>query len=221
MASVLVSCACAPDLVPASDRLFRLIEPQPLILFGPDFDAATYWRKYIEDRARDIDCRALSASQMARLAELRDFSFRIPLGETVSFADGKNSKYLSKGWSAAAPWGRWSEGDTSYMEFDISSSLGSELELLIDGHAFLTDRHPLQVIHVAVNDRPPTQLRYDRQSNESTHVILLPWKLLSESGLVSIVFQFEALTSPAEQGLFGDVRLFGLALYSVKLVERK
>ncbi|MCL7420744.1 MAG: GtrA family protein [Methylobacter sp.] len=137
----------------------------------------------------------------------------------VSFAsNGTGLKYLLYGWSQHEPWGTWSDGDTSVILLTLSELPKNDVELLIEGHAFLTDKHSFQEIDVLVNEQYMATLRYEYQFNNRGRAVKIPLRLISENnGQLLIKFNFKNAKSPTELGLSGDRRRLGLGIVSLEL----
>src|SRR5208283_2052822 len=115
-----------------------------------------------------------------------------------------------QGWSFAEKWGTWSDGDSASVLLALSSTPQNDLELLIDGHAFLTDKHPSLEVDILVNGHHVDTLRYDLQSNGGVRVVKIPKALaLEKNGQLWIKFNFKNPKSPAELGLSDDARRLG------------
>jgi hypothetical protein len=142
-----------------------------------------------------------------------------PIGEPISFAQGGTSlKYVGNGWSGAEPWGTWTEGSTSILVLKLSEIPNRDMALSIEGHAFLTDKYPVQDIEVLVNKHLVETLRYTLPDNIDTRVITIPQSFFQErKGVLFIEFKIKNPKSPAELGLSTDARLLGLGLVSLRL----
>jgi hypothetical protein len=96
--------------------------------------------------------------------------------ESISFtSNGAGQKYQLYGWSSPESLGTWSDGDTSLVLLILSSTPKTDLELLLDGHAFLADNHPSQEFDVLVNNHLVATLKYDHNvwSNKNGHTYRL------------------------------------------------
>jgi hypothetical protein len=145
----------------------------------------------------------------------------IVLGRAIFFNDLSNPP-IWQGWSTAENWGTWSDGDTASVLLALSSTPKKDLELLIDGHAFLSDKHPSQEVDVLVNNHQVSTLKYDLQSNSGVRVVKIPKALaLEKNGQLSIKFNFETPRSPAELGLSTDARRLGLGIVSLEIMTVK
>jgi len=140
----------------------------------------------------------------------------IVLGRAISFNELNPS--IWPGWSGAEKWGTWSDGDSALLLLALSSTPKNDLELLIDGHAFLTDKHPSQEVDVLVNGHHVDTLKYDLQTNSGVRVVKMPKALaLEKNGQLLIRFNFKNPISPAELGLGTDARRLGLGIVSLEL----
>ncbi|MBC7760102.1 MAG: hypothetical protein H7069_14685 [Phormidesmis sp. FL-bin-119] len=60
------------------------------------------------------------------------------------------------------------------MLLSLSTTPKNDLELLIDGDAFLADEHPFQEVDILVNGHHVASLKYDLQSNSGVRVVRIP-----------------------------------------------
>jgi len=160
------------------------------------------------------------ACDRAAMTEVRVEEAHIyPIGERVLFAqDGTSFKYAGSGWSFAEPWGKWTEGSNSFVTLKLSNIPDRDMALSIEGHAFLTDKHPVQDIEVLVNQHSVETLRYTLPASLDTRVITIPKSLTQEKkGLLLIEFKIKNPKSPADLGLSPDSRRLGLGLVSLRL----
>jgi|GEM_PF-560331 len=132
--------------------------------------------------------------------------------------NGLGSKYCIFGWSGAESWGTWSDGDSSLLVLKIPHIPKSDLNLLIEGHAFLAEKHPFQEIDVYLKDHYLTTLKYTLLNNGGIKSIKIPKAFMTNEGaVVSIKFKFKNPKSPAELGLSADTRRLGLGIVSLVL----
>ena len=139
--------------------------------------------------------------------------------ERISFtSNGTGQKFQLYGWSSPGPLGTWSDGNTSAVLLPLSGMPKNDLELLLDGHAFLVDKHPSQEVDVLVNNHHVATLKYDQQSNSGVRVIKIPKTLVMEkSGLLLIKFNLKDPMSPAELNLSTDTRRLWFYILSLEL----
>ena len=132
--------------------------------------------------------------------------------------DKLNDLPMWLGWPAPEQWGTWSTSDTALVLLALSSPPQNDLELLIDGYAFLVAKHPSQEIDILVNEHPVATLKYDQQSNVGVRVVKISKALaLAKNGQLLIKFNFKNPKSPAELGFSTDSRRLGLCIVSLEL----
>ncbi|MDD5175816.1 MAG: DUF6311 domain-containing protein [Sterolibacterium sp.] len=160
------------------------------------------------------ECRTCNTSAVASISGGGAYDF-----ERIYFSsNGTGQKYKLLGWSAPENWGTWSDGDTASLLLDLSSRPKNDLELLIDGHAFLADKHPSQEVDILVNNHHAATLNYNQQHNSGVRVVKIPKVLaLEKNGQLLIKFNFKNAKSPAELGLSEDARRLGLGIVSLEL----
>jgi hypothetical protein len=146
---------------------------------------------------------------------------RIVLDKAIHF-DEINDPPMWPGWSVPEKWGTWSDGDSSLMLLALSNTPQNDIELLINGHAFLADKHPSQEVDILVNGHHVATLKYDQQSNGGVRVVKIPKPLaLEKNGQLLIKFNFKNPKSPAELGLSADTRRLGLGIVSLEIKTAK
>jgi Family of unknown function (DUF6311) len=166
------------------------------------------------------DCRNCNIGAIASTSVGRNHDFDYTMGRISFTSNGTGQKYSFYGWSDPEPGGTWSDGDTSLLFIDLSSSSPpkSDVELLIEGHVFLDDKHPSQEIDVLVNKLHVATLKYDHRSNGGIRTVKLPKRLaLENDGHLLIRFNYKNPKSPAELGLSDDARRLGLSIVSLEL----
>ncbi len=164
------------------------------------------------------DCKTCNVSAIAS-SPVRD-SHRLDYKmEHLSFKlNGNGQKYQVYGWSEAEEGGTWSNGDVSSILLPLSITPKNNLELMLDGHAFIGDKHPSQEVGILVNGHHLATLKYDQQSNDGVRVVKIPRSLvLEKNGQLLIKFNFKNQKSPVELGLSTDSRRLGLCLTSMEL----
>ncbi len=132
-------------------------------------------------------------------------------------SSGNGQKYQLFGWSEPENEGTWSDGDTAIVLLNLSTTTNRDLELLVEGHAFLGVKHSAQEIEVLVNKRKLSILKYDSLS-DTLRKVMIPMELVNEKkGRLLIQFKFKNPKSPAELGLSNDSRRLGLMITSMQL----
>lgn len=136
--------------------------------------------------------------------------------------------FLVDGWSGPEPWGQWSEGEGARVVLHIAGQPRGDLELLLEGHAFLVlGKHAEQQIDIFLNDRKIGRLDYTLPSDTDTSIksIIIPrdsW-IKSEEQIESWIlleFRFKTPRSPADLGISDDPRRISLGLISLNLRKK-
>jgi hypothetical protein len=167
------------------------------------------------------ECKTCDMRAIASIPVEKGHDFGCKM-ERISFmSNGSGRKYWLYGWSSPEPWGTWSDGNTALVLLALSCTPKNDLELLIDGHAFLAGKHPSQEVDILVNGHHVAILKYDLQSNSGVSVIRIPKALaLEKNGQLMIEFNIKNPISPAELGLSNDSRKVGLGIVSLELREK-
>jgi hypothetical protein len=166
------------------------------------------------------DCRNCNIGAIASISFGSNHDFEYTMGRISFTSNGTGQKYAFYGWSDPEPGGTWSDGDTSLVFIDLANprSLKNDVELLIEGNAFLTGKHPSQEIDILVNKHHIAKLKYDQQSNGEVRTVKIPKRLALESnGRLLIRFNYKNPQSPEELGLSDDARRLGLSIVSLQL----
>jgi hypothetical protein len=136
-----------------------------------------------------------------------------------SFQGSLSHEMLGSGWSTPEATHRWTEGKESRVILPLPAGPARDLNLVIEGGAFVHDNHPRLGMAVLVNDVSVTILEYN-QNSPSTRSVQIPagvaFKLADE---MNITFQFDKPISPKESGFNADPRVLGLTLKSLRLGE--
>jgi hypothetical protein len=144
---------------------------------------------------------------------------RLPkVGDELSLAGFSfDESLLISGWSIAEPTGRWTLGHEATIAWSVRGHEG-ELELRIDGHAFLHKNAPTKSIKLWLNDRQVAhwQFRIDGGSPLPAR-IAIPAALTRNRDLLMLTFVIQSPCSPAEVGESPDPRALGLHLRSISL----
>ena len=164
------------------------------------------------------DCRNCNTGAIARISADSSYDFDYTMGRISFTSNGTDQKYSFFGWSNPEPGGTWSDGDTSLVLLQLSSLPKNDVELLIEGQAFLAEKHPSQEIDILVNEHHVATLKYDQQFNEGIRTVKIPKRLaLENNGRLLIRFNYKNPGSPAELGLSDDPRRLGLSIVSLEL----
>jgi hypothetical protein len=166
------------------------------------------------------DCRNCNIGAIASISVGSSHDFDYTMGRISFTPNGTGQKYSLYGWSDPEPGGTWSNDNMSLVFIDLSNSNSpkNDVELMIEGHAFLADKHPSQEIDILVNKHHVSTLKYDQQSNGGIRTVKIPKRLaLENNGRLLIRFNYKDPHSPAELGLSDDARRLGLSIVSLEL----
>jgi hypothetical protein len=124
--------------------------------------------------------------------------------------------YLGDGWSVPDPFGTWSQGsDGSEVDVVLAKNSPQPRELIVNGNAFVTPRHPKQSFDVELNGVNIARWSFDVSSPEGVRSALIP-----EQPGNALKIVFKALNPAAPAALdptTPDVRLLGLHLRTLLL----
>jgi hypothetical protein len=163
------------------------------------------------------DCPECNKAEIASVAVEPRNDFNYQMERIVFSSKGSGRKYAAYGWSVSEEWGMWSDGDAAAIILELPSASQRDLDLLIEGQAFINDKHPLQEIEVAVNGHVLGILKYDGQS-ASARKLRIPDSVARQRGNRLLVrFKFRDPRSPAELGISSDARKLGLGLVSMQV----
>jgi hypothetical protein len=137
----------------------------------------------------------------------------VSMGEHLTFdSNGSGLPALFSGWSSPEAWGTWSSQEESIVGLKLSGWPKRNSQMVVEGHAFLADRHQLLTVEVDINGKFVTDLVY-RPGDNGRHVVPLPLQVFSsEQGYMLIRFAFKTAKSPLELGVSSDSRRLGLGL---------
>lgn len=215
---------CKPEFLNTmKQNLHELIDNNNLISYHPGFPVSDYWNAYMLDRIKYLNCPNVLNSHAQIVEEIRfDANLFFKVGESVSFKDFKNRKYLKSGWSHSENDGVWSDSETSIVLGYLEGTRHVDLDLIVSGQPFLSSFHDTQRVDLYVNQHQIGSLLLSIENIEQTHKLRIPLDLISSnSGMFEIVFKFNSLKSPMELGVSSDPRRLGFKLRTISLVEAK
>jgi hypothetical protein len=146
---------------------------------------------------------------------------RLPqVGDCLSLGGASiDETALLAGWSHAEPTGRWTVGREATIAWSVRGNQ-SELELLLDGHAFLHKKAPMRSIKLWVSDWPAVQWRFKLDGLSPLPArIAIPSAVVRDRDVIFIRFEVQSPCSPAEVGESSDARALGLHLRSIMLTK--
>jgi hypothetical protein len=138
----------------------------------------------------------------------------LPSG-SVSLADHNALRYLSlRGWSNvdAAREGRWSNGPSASIVFNLLDQLDHDILLKFDLKPFVwKNAVPEQIVDVDINGAPSARWRLaDR--NFRRHVLVVERASGHQSGVLTVEFSVPTCAAPADLGVNPDPRRLGILL---------
>ncbi|HAU5562550.1 TPA: glycosyltransferase [Serratia fonticola] len=145
----------------------------------------------------------------------------LSVGNTLSFASQpqpgelNSSDYLLTGWSNPEVSGTWTIGNESLFGFQVDQGSKTPLSLRISAFGFSPDDSAINV-SVLVNGMLSGKFEVVGLPNEM--VVTIPSSQLIKGNNVIITLKIDNPKSPSDFGL-GDVRILGLHVYSVSLVD--
>jgi hypothetical protein len=192
-----------------ADALWQLASSQPP---GPAFAG-------VVDSFRLLAPEGCAACPGAPLQAATSIGSPFPATTSLRFTtDGNGGAQLLHGWSAPEAWGTWSEGDSAFVALDLPTAPTSDLELAIEGHAFLDPKHAAQQVRVSVNQQRVGTLDYVLGQDDPVRRIRIPQALAgSRKGRLLVRFDFVNPASPASVGMNADVRRLGLGLVGLEI----
>jgi hypothetical protein len=144
---------------------------------------------------------------------LEEVDRSLGVGQAVSFVEGSDAeRFLGDGWSGLEPTGVWTLGHRARISFQLPADAGTELELVLGSHAYVTPERPvLDVVFSARNE----QLAARRfRHGVRNHVVTIPMTgaVVDTQGRVVVDIEIEHPVSPEELGTGSDTRPLGLHL---------
>ena len=126
---------------------------------------------------------------------------------------------LVSGWSVLEPTGCWTLGREATIAWSVSGHEG-ELELRVDGHAFLHKNAPAQSVQLWVNDRQAAHWQFRAGGASPLPArIAIPAAVVRNRDVLMLTFVIQSPCSPAEVGESSDPRALGLHLRSISLTR--
>jgi len=123
--------------------------------------------------------------------------------------------YPGRSWSGEEHWGRWTEGTKAELRFGLNQPVTSDLQLVIEGHGLINEKHRQQLI-IQANGHTVAQMTLSAQSPFPAPVII-PRALVSEAGILRISLNTPDAITPKELGINVDTRRLGLGITSVAI----
>jgi hypothetical protein len=146
---------------------------------------------------------------------------RLPqVGDELNLAGSNiNETPLIAGWSHPEPTGCWTLGREATIAWSVRGHEG-ELELCVDGHAFLHKNAPTQSVQLWLNDRQVAQWHFQVGFDSPLPArIAIPAASIRNHDVLMLTFVIQSPSSPAEVGESPDTRALGFHLRSISLTK--
>jgi hypothetical protein len=171
------------------------------------YDQASYTRfvERLASRVRQQD--PLDSASLYELGTVLDFSNALQI-----------FPYKREGWSPPEPGGSWTEGPRASLLLRLRRNSG-DLELALEGTAFVTRKHESITIDVEANGRCVGQWHYSTNDPGGMRRAIVPAAVaLERRGALELAFTVREPAAPAQFGIAGgDTRLLGLAVKTLSL----
>jgi hypothetical protein len=144
---------------------------------------------------------------------LSRMSRRLKFSEPILFTDGQRvTDFIRFGWSNQEPTHRWTEGPRAGLSIRLRDQPDKDLLLRLKANAYLGGGLPYQTIGVVVNGR---EVATWQMKGLDWYQSVIPTDLVSEDGLVEVVFNISDPRSPDEVGESADTRKLGIAAHKL------
>lgn len=153
------------------------------------------------------------------LAPQPDVALPLPyrLGDEVMLAGNPSLLGRRRGWSATEPWGVWTQGPRATFALRLAEPATGDLELSLQGRAFLSPIFPRQEVEVRVNG--VSVARWVIRDGDG----VVEWKAMVPAGVsagthdIAVDLLIASPVSPVSLGLSSDPRQLGLGIASLRL----
>lgn len=142
----------------------------------------------------------------------------IQVNQTLSFGEGGQGKHYIKmpGWSFVEPWGIWSDGKESALEFPLAPSLQNRaLNICIQLMPFVAPGHPLQKVEFYVNGALIKTQAFDRSGSQFAD-LAVPAHINHQTDLKIQLRYFNPI-APKSVGVGIDARLLAIGIESINI----
>jgi hypothetical protein len=142
----------------------------------------------------------------------------LKVGGVIDFRDTSPDRYLGLGWSAAEPWGRWTEGRRASLRFAIDAATESQLTLHVRASALIGGSKKRQDVVVTVNNFRLGEWAFE-QSGIFERSIRIPASAFRQDGVFHVDLEISSPASPRDIGLGDDTRALGIALFEARIIS--
>lgn len=139
------------------------------------------------------------------------------LGENIRFEAGQiGCRHTLAGWSAAEPWGTWTDARCAALQFHFRKRPVKSLLLVVEARAYTCASHPVQSVRVECQSGTLASWSFEEDRFENRSVVV-PASAVTGSGSLTIYFHLLNPASPEELGESDDLRLLGMGIRSLRI----
>ena len=165
-----------------------------------------------EDRAR-ARLAALLAADGGKLE-----GGHYTLGDTIAFHTGGGSEvYTTRGWWAAEPWGRWSEGKEAQLVLRLAGPVRGDLTLEAQLGVLLAGTRQKVRAEVSVNGSAVGSWEFLPGNTPGKRTLAIPRALVAGTDVLVIDIKVDNAVSPKALGLGADWRELALGFRALTL----
>ena len=138
------------------------------------------------------------------------------LNKKILFSKLRNIDFKISGFSGRESWGRWSNGSTSTMIFNLKK-LKNDLLFKFEVKPFLEKDLKEQRVNIYANDKKVAQWHFIRNAPFPKTQFILSATNRTKGGKVFLRFEYENPKSPQELGLSQDNRKLAISFISMQI----
>src|SRR5262249_11834294 len=141
-----------------------------------------------------------------------------PVESEIDFANDSSAQYLWFGWTEKQDGFRWSAGKQAALAFGLKPMPQTDCEIDLRFGPFLAQsRIPSQRVTISINGRIIETVTLT-ENKVQEYKLTLPQELLRVQNYV--LFDLPDANSPRDFNLGDDTRELGIALYSMRFIEK-
>ena len=138
-------------------------------------------------------------------------------GDKYIFSNsGDGSRMLSLGWSGLEPWGVWSNGKSSMLNFKYEQPLSTDQTVTFVANIFAPKDMSQEVIFILNGQKIHSQVLNANASGQSIKVVIPSELVNNRAGIVELQLSYSNPISPKELNLSADDRILAFGLIEVK-----
>ena len=151
-----------------------------------------------------------------RILGINFSTYRRYFNKRILFSKLKNIDFKISGFNGAESWGRWSNGFTSMMIFNLGN-LHDDLLFKFEVKPFFALNFHNQKVKVYVNDRLVAQWIFEQGKPMPKTEFVITKSSKTKKGKVFLRFEYDNPQSPKELGISGDSRKLALGFISMQI----